>query len=91
MTFIILFLDDYDYCGCWKTSGHMHETYTDVKIAFVDAKVVSAMCKGGAITHAIDDLTGISDNWILEPVVPYMVAHGMNHQVCKVLGRAVLF
>ena len=69
----------------------MHETYADVQIAFVDAKVASAKCKGGAITYAIDDLTGISDDWVLEHVVPCMVAHGINHQVCKVLGRAVLF
>jgi hypothetical protein len=69
----------------------MHETYADVQIAFVDAKVASAMCKGGAITYAIDDLTGISDDWILEHVVPCMVAHGIIHQVSKVLGRAVLF
>ena len=59
----------------------MHETYADFQIAFVDAKVASAMCKGGAITYAKDDLTGISDDWILEHVVPCMVAHGINLQV----------
>jgi len=70
----------------------MHETYVDVQIAFVDAKVDLAMCKGEAITYAIDDLTGISDDWILENVVLCMFAHGISHQVCKVLGRTtVLF
>ena len=49
----------------------MHET----QIAFVDAKVASAMSKGGAITYAIDDLTWISDDWMLEHVVPCMHMH----------------
>lgn len=62
----------------------MHKTYTNFQIAFVHAKVALSTCKGGAITYAIDDLTAISDGWILEHVFPCMVAHAINHHVCKV-------
>ena len=68
----------------------MHETFPDIQIIILDAKVASAICKGGAITYAIDDLTRISDDWILEHIFPCMVVHDINHQVCKVLGWAVL-
>jgi hypothetical protein len=57
----------------------------------VDAKVAAAMCKGGVIAYEIDPLSGISDNWILDYVVPNMVRHGIPSDVCIVFGRAVLF
>ena len=57
----------------------------------MDAKVAAAMCKGGVIAYEIDPLSGVSDNWILDYVVPNMVRHGIPSEVCIVFGRAVLF
>ncbi len=39
----------------------------------------------------MDERSGITDNWILDHVVPNMVSHGIESQVCKVSGCAVLF
>lgn len=47
-------------------------------------KVALSTCKGGAITYVIDDLTEISDGWILKHVFPCMLTHAINHHVCKV-------
>ena len=69
----------------------MHETYADTSIAFVDAKVAAAMCKGGVIAYLVDEMSGITDKWILDHVVPNMVRHGIDEQVCKVLGHSVLW
>ena len=69
----------------------MHETYADTTIAFVDAKVAAAMCKGGVIAYVVDQMSGVTDKWILDHVVPNMVRKGIDEQVCKVLGRSVLW
>lgn len=49
------------------------------------------MCKGGAIFYQIHERSGVTEDWILEHVVPNMVRRGVPRPVCKVLGRAVLF
>ena len=53
--------------------------------------MAAALCKGGVIAYAVDESSGITNNWILDHVVPNMVSHGIDSQVCKVLGCAVLF
>ncbi len=80
-----------DYCGWWKNCHLMHETHADTTIAFVDAKVATAMCKDGVIAYAMDQMSGMTDKWILDHVVPNMVRKGIDEQVCKVLGHSVLW
>jgi hypothetical protein len=46
------------------------------------------MCKGGVIAYEIDPLSGVSENWMLNYVVPNMVCHGLPCEVCIVFGRA---
>ena len=75
------FQDDTDYRGRWKNSRQQHETYADTNIAYVDAKVAAAMCKGGKLVYEVDPLSGVTDNWILDNVVPNMVTHGLMCQV----------
>ena len=53
--------------------------------------MAAALCKGGVIAYAVDERSSITNNWILDHVVPNMVSHGIESLVCKVLGRAVLF
>ena len=43
------------------------------------------------IVYAIEPESGISDRWILDHVTPNMANHGIPHQVCLVLGRAMLW
>ena len=49
------------------------------------------MYKGGVICYEINQLSGITDDWILEHVVPCIVSHGLPWQVCIIIGCAVLF
>jgi hypothetical protein len=64
----------------------MHGTYADTSIAFVDAKVAATMCKGNVIVYLVDEMSGVMDKWILDHVVPNMLRHGIDEQVCKVWG-----
>jgi len=48
-------------------------------------------CAKGVISYEMDPLSGITENWIVEHVVPNMVSHDIPHQVCIVFGCAVLF
>jgi hypothetical protein len=83
--------DDTDYRGRWKNTRRQHETYADTILAYVDAKVAAALCKGGVIAYLVDPGSGITDEWILQHVVPNLMRHGIELQVCKVLGRAMLW
>ena len=47
--------------------------------------------QGGVICYEIDQLSGITDDWILEHVIPRMVSRGLSGQVCIIFGCAVLF
>ena len=49
------------------------------------------MCKGGPIAYLVDDRSGVTDQRILDHIVPNMVQYGIDPQVCKVLGRAVFW
>ena len=59
-------------------------------IPYVDAKVAAKLCKGGAITYQHVDGSGITDDWILQHVVPNMRNH-LEREVCIVFGRALLW
>ena len=76
--FSCLFQDDTDYRGCWKNSRRQQDTYTNTTIFYVDAKVAASMCKSGAITYVVDEESGVTDEWILDHVVPNMVRSGIN-------------
>ena len=97
--------DDTDFRGRWKNSRHQQDTYADTTIPFVDAKVAVALCKGGPVAYVVKDASGITDQWVLDYVVPSMrsatyrppfsapneFAAAIPDQVCIVLGRALLW
>ncbi len=87
---ISMLQDDTDYRGRWKNSRRQHETYADTDIGWVDAKVASSLCKGGPIAYVIDPLSGVTDQWVLDHVVPNL-SKKVPVEVAKVLGGAVLF
>ena len=43
------------------------------------------------MAYLIDEESWITDKWILDYVVPNMFQTGIHHQVCLVLGRAILW
>ena len=67
------------------------DTYIDTAIPYVDAKAAQALAKGGAIVYCVLEASGVTDGWILAHIVPNMRAHGIQRQVCVVLGRALLW
>ena len=82
--------DDMDHRGRWKGDSRQQDTYADTTIPYVDAKVAAALCKGGPIVFMQKEESGITDQWILDYVVPNM-AHHLPCQACVVLGRALLW
>ena len=84
--------DDTDHRGRWKSGDRQQDTYTDTSIPFVDAKVAASLCTGGPIAYLVRDGSGITDEWILEHVVPHMnAAKEVPRQACIVLGRSLLW
>jgi hypothetical protein len=49
------------------------------------------MCKSGLIAYIVNELSGITGDWIIEHVVANMRLKGYDRQVCLVWGHAVLF
>jgi hypothetical protein len=82
--------DDTDCRARWKGHKRQQDEYADVTIPYVDAKVAAALCKGGACTYMIREGSQITDDWILDYVVPNM-RQKFPRQVCIVLGRALLW
>ena len=89
--------DHVDHRGRWKHRKHQQDTYADTTIPYVDAKVAAALCKGGPVDYVVKKESGITDQWILDYVVPNMKAATWEGnpmvptQACIVLGRALLW
>ena len=83
--------DDGDHRGRWKSADRQQDTYSDTTIPFVDAKAAAALCSGGPVAYLVRSGSGITDEWILDHVVPHMVDARVPPQVCVVLGRALLW
>ena len=82
--------DDVDLRARWK-GGHrrMQDRYASYTLPFPDAKVATALCKGGPIHYLVKE-SGISKEWILEHVVPSIFSE-YDEYVAIVLGRALLW
>ena len=65
------------------------DTHADATIPFVDTSVVVSLCVGGAIAYFVHEDICVSSKWILEHIMPHMVAVGVPHQVCIVLDRTL--
>ncbi len=59
-----------------------------------DAAVASSLCFGGAIAYVptSDDFLFVTDDWLMEHVVPNIARKfGQDRQLCRILGRALLY
>jgi hypothetical protein len=89
--------DHVDHRGRWKHRKRQQDTYADTTIPYVDAKVAAALCKGGPVEYVVKKESGITDQWILDYVVPNTKAATWEGtamvptQACTVLGRALLW
>jgi hypothetical protein len=64
--------DDTDCRARWKSKRRQQDAYADTTIPYVDAKVAAALCKGGPCAYILIDGSGLSDDWILDHVVPHV-------------------
>jgi Transcriptional activator of glycolytic enzymes len=80
--------DDKDTRGRWKATACVSDRYDSVQLAYVDTKVASALCIGGACTYILSEV--IPEHFIYTHVVPEInEQYGQN--VALVLGNAVLW
>lgn len=82
--------DEVDDRGRWKGQNRQQDTYNETTIPYVDAKVAAALCKGGPIAYLVKEASGITNQWVLDYVVPHLVGRIPN-QAAVVLGRALLW
>ena len=81
--------DEVDYCFRWKC-GRMQDRYVEGNIAYPDAKVAAALCKGEAITYQVKMESNVTESWILTHVVPN-IAKKYSRAMALVLGNALLW
>ena len=84
--------DDRDYRGRWKTDRRVGDRYEDVELPFVDAKVAGMTCVGGPCSYRIKADSPVTDDWILEHVVPNIAGHASyGPGLGRILGKALLW
>ena len=82
--------DEVEVRGRWKTESRKQvTTYIDIKMPYKDGKVAAALCLGGPVRFLIKEDSGVSDDWILENVVPH-IATRLGNSVATIMGRALL-
>lgn len=83
--------DDKDYRGRWKSKARVSDRY-DGGIPFVDAKVAGMLCHGGPCSYQIREGSSVTEDWILEHVVPNLRAKSTyDTRMVKLLGKALLW
>jgi hypothetical protein len=82
--------DDTDYRARWKGQKRQQDSYANVTIPYIDAKVAAALCKGGACAYRIVQGVDISNDWILDHVVPH-IRDNCDRAVAIVLGKALMW
>jgi hypothetical protein len=82
--------DDTDGRGRWKKRKRQVDTYIEPTLPYPDARVAAVLCRGGACKYVVKAGSGISDDWILEYVVPH-IRMRFSRSVALVLGRALLW
>ena len=61
--------------------------YTETMIPSVDAKLATILAVGDPVAYFVCEDSGISDAWIVDPIVTNMIRGGVPCQVCIFLGR----
>jgi hypothetical protein len=80
--------DDKDTRGRWKTTGRVSDRYDSVQLPYIDTKVASALCIGGACTYVLNEAV-VSPQHVLHCVIP-AINENYATQVALVLGMAAL-
>jgi hypothetical protein len=82
--------DEKDIRGRWKTRGHTSDVYDDIELPFPDIKVAGLLYIGGPCKYKVKgNCTGITDNFILQHVVPN-ISNQLGPTLAVILGTALL-
>jgi hypothetical protein len=83
--------DDKDTRGHWKATGRVSDQYNSVQLPFVDTKVASVLCIGGACTYVLKE-NAVPPEFVLQEVVPEInKSDQFDSNVSLVLGTALLW
>jgi hypothetical protein len=78
-----------DLRGRWR-KGRVSDVYDDIELPFPDAKVAGKLCVGGPCKYAIKDGSGVTDDFLLQHVVPNICTR-FPAEVAKVLAKPLLW
>ena len=82
--------DDVEARGRWKTQRRIVDTYISTSLPYPDTKVAAVLAIGGAVKYKVKPDSRISDNFILEKVVPSTNTI-KNRKTSLILGTALLW
>jgi len=82
--------DDVAFRGRWKRRTEQVDTYIDVELPYPDAKVAAALCIGGPCKYVLNEESGVSDDWLLQYVVPNICME-FPRNVALTLARPLLW
>lgn len=78
--------------GHWKFSvSKIVDTYVDTKFPYPDAKVDATLCLDGPCKYCLRENSGISEQWILDNVVPSIYRSGMSKKFATILSLPYLW
>ena len=75
--------------GGTKTK-HMQDRYAEVTVPWPDAKVAAALCKGGPVHYCVKEQSSISEQRIIDHVVPPIKSRYCHSVSSLVLGQALV-
>jgi hypothetical protein len=82
--------DGKDICGRWKKGKRVSDVYDNIERPLPDAKVAGKLFVGGPCKYDIKDSSGVTDDFLLQHVVPNICAR-FSADVAKVLAKLLLW
>jgi hypothetical protein len=84
--------NELDIRGRWRSAmkRRISDVYVDVELPYPDTKVAALLCIGGPCKYSVQANSGITNNWVLEKVVPHARLL-VSDETALVLGRALLW
>jgi hypothetical protein len=83
--------DDKEYRGRWKNRRRVSDVYGEHELPYPDAKVAGFLCAGGPCSYCIKSGSRVSEEWILQHVVPNIASSTYGTSLAKILGKALLW
>ena len=83
--------DEKDYRGRWKKNRRVSDVYDDAELPYPDGKVAALLCPGGPCSYRIKTNSCVTNDWILDHVVPSIAGSVYGRTLATILGKALLW